>query len=323
MSNIKRAIIFKLGQLGDGLISYPLLKRLNNEGWKVTVLYSKTVGKKWTEPWEIFEADGLIDQRVVYESSDSKFMTILSFLYAMKKIRKIKYNLFINLTERVSIRSLIRDKFIFTLAGVKNYKDAGISPSVKNNIKVETPEWERLAKIDIPGLSKKSGVNYLKNKKKARKKTIAMSFGAKQDSKKMNPERELELINKLILDPDVEHVTIYGLPDEIRFRTTEIRKSEKLSYMVGHLGLMELYQELRNNTSYIGYDSGIAHLAAYAGLNVTVLQSARDLELKWDPPTMTLKVIRHDIDCKYCMVDQCPNGNKCMNYIPIASINYV
>jgi ADP-heptose:LPS heptosyltransferase len=62
-------------------------------------------------------------------------------------------------------------------------------------------------------------------------------------------------------------------------------------------------------------DSGVQHLAAAVGTPCVSLFSCRDFRGKWWPHGAQHIVLRKEVDCHTCLLDDCPRGNLCINLI--------
>lgn len=80
--------------------------------------------------------------------------------------------------------------------------------------------------------------------------------------------------------------------------------------------LLELLTVLRSASAYIGNDSGVSHLAAWAGLPSVVIFGPAD-QLRWAPRGRRVQVVRPPLDCHPCFEtasDNCPTTD-CLTQI--------
>jgi ADP-heptose:LPS heptosyltransferase len=63
----------------------------------------------------------------------------------------------------------------------------------------------------------------------------------------------------------------------------------------------------------VGLDTGTTHLAAAVGVPCVVIQSANSFPGHWDPLGANHAVLRADVPCGGCLLQECPvAGHPCM-----------
>jgi ADP-heptose:LPS heptosyltransferase len=88
----------------------------------------------------------------------------------------------------------------------------------------------------------------------------------------------------------------------------------------GELSVVESCAVLRCCSLLVCLDSGVQHMAAAVGTPCVSLFSFWQMPGKWHPFGDRNIVIRKWVSCHTCMLDECPNGNLCMNEIGVGEV---
>ncbi len=95
----------------------------------------------------------------------------------------------------------------------------------------------------------------------------------------------------------------------------------KRSYnFAGKLSVYGSAAVLEKCAAYIGNDTGTMHLAAMVGIPCVAIFSARDYPGKWEPYGEGHTILRYDTNCAGCMLEICPQQNRCLNSITTENV---
>ena len=132
--------------------------------------------------------------------------------------------------------------------------------------------------------------------------TVALCPGAASRHKAWDLERMAIVIELLVKENQFNVVLLGGDVDRAAAVTVAARAdlpAEHLANAVGGLSLRGTLRLLKRSCLYIGCDTGLAHLAAAAGLPTVVLFGSSDPD-KWGVQDETHRVVKEDIACSPC-----------------------
>ena len=90
--------------------------------------------------------------------------------------------------------------------------------------------------------------------------------------------------------------------------------------LAGKLSISESCTLLRRSDLLICVDSGPQHLAAAVGTPCVALFSRRNPRRRWYPYGSNHIVLEGSVECHTCLLDTCPNDNRCMKQISIEDV---
>jgi ADP-heptose:LPS heptosyltransferase len=90
--------------------------------------------------------------------------------------------------------------------------------------------------------------------------------------------------------------------------------------LAGKLSLSESCALLRRCDLLLCVDSGPQHLAAAVGTACVALFSQRNQRRRWYPYGSNHIVLEGSVECHTCLLDTCPNDNRCMKQISIEDV---
>ena len=88
----------------------------------------------------------------------------------------------------------------------------------------------------------------------------------------------------------------------------------------GELSLPESIELLRRCRLLICVDSGVQHLAAAVGTPCISLFSFWQMRGKWHPYGSRNLVLQKWVPCHTCLLEFCPNDNRCMKAIGVEEV---
>ena len=129
------------------------------------------------------------------------------------------------------------------------------------------------------------------------------------------PEERFIEIAKRLETAGVQPVWV-GLPTDAERVAAAGEAPGKRAF--GELAFPALRALIANAGAVLSNDSGLAHIAGYAGTPVVVVSSARDAAYAWRPPSgnSPATLLRKDMNCEACSLRVC-SDNACLNAISV------
>jgi ADP-heptose:LPS heptosyltransferase len=314
MNDVKRILVITLSNIGDVVLTLPVLGALK-ENFR-EALIDVVVG---TRAKEIFEVDPRIDKMYVYDKSLSMFGK-LKFLL---DLRKVKYDLVIDLRNSL-LSFLLRPRFSGKPAldlpkGVIHKIDAhllkvkslGLSPA-------SDPYRIWISQIDADNarkILKKKGISDSDE-------FICVSPGAKSHIKRWPEGNFAKVCDKLIDKLSAEGGSASGGKIKIVFvgdapdraiceRILNRMRSYAIS-VAGETNLRELAWCIKRARLLITNDSAPLHIAGSVGTPSVAIFGPTDYR-KYGPREGT--ALRKELHCSPCEVAQCKYNLECMKAV--------
>jgi len=288
--------------------------------------------------WDVLKHTGYFKDVIYYNTSDIKGLLKLAL-----QLRNFSKNILYYLTPVRSRVQAIRDyiffKFICSIDKIFCVEDSIQKYIVRdkdgNLIKVEN-EFERLLKIiyKVHKLDyKKNNIqfpllfppkeayekisNLLKDSFTEDKIFIAIGHGSKIPATKWDLNRFKKLCNLLLNFDERISLVIFG--GENDFKSGEYLREgfEKRSInLCGKTNIIESAAAISKCVLFVGNDSGPLHLAASMGIPCVGIYSARDNPGRWEPYGNNHIVLRENVECEGCFLEECiVNKMKCLYMI--------
>ena len=90
--------------------------------------------------------------------------------------------------------------------------------------------------------------------------------------------------------------------------------------LCGQTSVLETTEVLKNCGVLVTNDSGPMHLAALVGTPCVAVFSARDFPNKWFPRGVGHTVLRSEVDCSPCLLEECLNDHLCLTNIHVEEV---
>ncbi|MEA3254287.1 MAG: glycosyltransferase family 9 protein [Candidatus Altiarchaeota archaeon] len=265
----KKVLVVRLKTLGETLLTLPTIKKLSEEGFRISVLCSR-------ENVDVFRRAGYIHEVLMVEEHlkllkylkhfdycidtepFSRISTTLAFLFGKKSIgfdniflRKQVYSLGVEYRETHAVQNFSR---LLTPLGIE-FKPTGLV-----ELSYSKEEEEAVEKmLEELGLSGKMLIG------------VHASTGETTPWRAWKPERWSELIKRVLDGYENTMVLLTGTKSDeiINKRVMEsIRGREGVIDLTGKLGLGELSCLMKKFRVFISNDTGPMHLAAAQGCRV-------------------------------------------------------
>ncbi len=324
----KRVICTKFIGLGSVVLSLPLFKTLREAGVKVAF---------WSFPGqaELVKFSGYADE--IWEVKPTLFGFIASLWKTLNQARNFKADAFLDLEPTANFTTLLswmsgakmRIGFISSKPHREILYTHLVALTPEHHITENNLEMLHYLGISLP---MSSPLPPLPNSvysviapmpKKINKKRIVINVNSSDLSwhRMWVEEHWINVCRKLLQDPDIELI-FPGVKSElprIQRIMKKINQPERVFNLAGKSTLLELLQLLRESDLVVSVDSGIMHLAAWAGTPLVGLFGPETPSL-YGPRSERGKILWASLPCSPCLsaaadkVTRCKD-NQCMKKI--------
>jgi len=317
---MKKALVYRIGSLGDALVSLPALSLVAKHcpGWQLDLLTNHPVRQGIASAELVYGRTGLITETLHYPRS----MGLAGQWALLKQLRAGKYDaLYYLAPSRRSALQCLRDRAFFALAGIPKVYGARPLPMLRGIDNTEQgKEWFLVAKrlgLPMDGLVNSSesllkdteeGAAYMQSCKKEQPgHWVAICMGTQ------NPMRKWAVSNfEKVLKDIVERKgwvpVFFGGPSDVDEASEMIRK---LGAGVNTCGNKLQVEAMRECIGYIGHDTGVMHLAAELGVRCVSIFASYQIKGRWLPRGEGHVNFLHMIQCAGCEKQTCPLGHVC------------
>lgn len=342
MKEIKRILIYRIGNLGDTVCAMPAMvavRRRFPNAW-IGLLTNKEEGDN-PDSEEILKGNDFLDEIITYQSErlrETKYLWEL-----LKRLHKLQIGLLVYLALSKNTRQrLVRDWLFFRLAGCKKLVGFKLPKPIKEvthngiTLPVYPQEVDRLMSLLVPlGINPsiidfrlpikekdKETVDVIWNdyQLKTKNPIVAICPGAKFPAKCWEVNRFSEVANILKKEFDVK-ILLIGGPSE-KASGDEIIKitGDSVVNLIGETSYMESAEVIRRCNLLVSNDCGPVHLSAAVGTPVVGIYSSRDFIGAWHPWGDEHTVLRNDsVTCRFCFKTECETM-ECINSISVEQV---
>lgn len=345
MKDYKKILIYRIGHLGDTLVSLPAFWAIR-QGYpraRLTLL-SNTDSKNpnYIQAQNVLPREGLFDDWISYPAESGKLHSILTFTRLFLEIRQRKFDALFYLTTRNrTVKQINRDILFFRLAGIK--KIIGTEYLLKNllNTNVSRPlpviesekdflidclRFEQIPITDVENLKpdlRLTGQEIYEAEKwlfencgeyLRENKLLAVAPSGKWESKIWAENSFAEVVQKLIEREDVFPVLFGGAEDEEKGNRL-IGRWSRGANAAGKLNVRQAAAALARCRIYLGNDTGTMHLAASVGIPCAAVFSAIDWAGRWIPFGENHRTFRAIVPCEGCLSSVCKFQHECLKAI--------
>ncbi|MDA8155228.1 MAG: asparagine synthase (glutamine-hydrolyzing) [Actinomycetota bacterium] len=328
-------LVYRIGQLGDTLVSMPALQAIRRKfpNHRFVLLTDRHPGKGYVTTWDVLKPAGWFDDAIFYVPGRNAWSNAKNGFALVRKLRKISPEYVFNLSPDRNMMQTYRDTFFFKHLAAAPYYRSAPAPNGAHDGNAE-PEWKRLMRIieEHPSASgfrltiPKEAEDEFQRVSVVRGLPQDMEFmavgpGSKMPAKRWAAERFGEVGRLLLAEfPRLFLLVLGGKEDEELGNGLCRAWGERSANLAGALSIYGSAAALEKCAAYIGNDTGTMHLAAMAGVPCVALFSARDHAGKWDPYGDSHIILRHGIECAWCMLEECMNNNRCMDLITVSEV---
>ena len=332
----QRLVVFRPGALGDTLAAAPVIWSLRKEFSDTCIEY---LSEEHTKSSIIAASDAAdlipeIDRTYQYSPSTGWRVRLLELRSIIMPRRK---DILVYLCyQRTSAFEVLRDWIFFILVGFRHFigfRDA-FKDAVRGNVSDSTEtEYERLFRIvSSSGIyldrsacgalrtDNSWGKEFWHKNKLNGSTVIAVCPGSKMQAKRWPAERYAQVITELDRDARLSFILI---GDDNDRDVAEYICHNTTATVVSAVGatLLQTSTILSRVKMYIGNDTGPMHMAALQGVPCVAIFSARDRNKKWYPWGEGHIILRAEIECAGCMLENClATPPECLSNIKVESV---
>jgi ADP-heptose:LPS heptosyltransferase len=343
--DFKRILIFRIGHLGDTLVSLPAfwaVKRAFPNAEISLLTNTDANNPNYIAAQNVLPKEGLFDKWLKYPTGLDKYKTIRAFKKLLSEIRSNNFDVVIYLmTRNRTLKQIKRDKLFFRLAGInkiiglENLKINLIDLNQQKPLPKLNSELEFLLNClsvenfplgDIENLKpemllteeeKQFAQTWLREncgENVEKKKLIGIAPASKWDSKVWSEKRFIEVGQRLIVEKEIFPV-IFGGKEDREKGNRLLEKWKTGANAAGKLNIRQAAAALANCQLYLGNDTGTMHLAASVGTPCVGIFAAIDYEGRWQPFGDQHQIFRKTVECEGCFSPKCLNNRKCLDLI--------
>lgn len=334
-------VVYRIGQLGDTLVSLPALQSLRKlyPSKQIVLLTGYHPNRpQLVSAWDIIEPTKLLNGVMYYPVYSKYIFNFRTYFRLAKQLRKLNPFAIINLTPRTTKQETHRDGIFFrSLCGVKNYRalpPTGSIQKVDGVLQPTEPEWQRLLRfidpgqvrwdyhLPLPRWAKSEAQIELGRMGNAGLRLFGIGPGSKMPAKRW-PEDRYSEVGKQILNgyPDAGLIVLGGPEDAAIGEQLCGKWGERSINLAGKLSIFGAAAALERCVAYIGNDTGTMHIASIVGTPCVALFSARDQPGKWDPCGTGHQVLRRELSCSGCMLEECEKEEmRCLKLIEVPEV---
>ena len=331
---IKKVLVFRIGQLGDILVSVPAMWALRDyfRQAQIDLLYDVHPDNEYVTAFDVLDGSGIVDNFLYYHVHNDRLRNSVCFFRMsalIKQLRSGGYDALVYLvpTDR-SRYQLLRDVIFFRIAGIKEIisidgfrylprkKSGELLPRLtqegdlllqrleKSGIPVPPPGCGRVDVNIGPQeyLEVDSWLSQLPSD--GGRPWIAVGPGSKMPAKIWPKERYAAAVNRLISDFDIWPV-VFGGPEDVELAKYLTSQWHRGYIAAGSLIIRQAIACMSKCAFFLGNDTGTMHMAVSAGLKCVAIFSARDYPGRWYPYGKGYVVLRSNAPCEGCMLEVC------------------
>ncbi len=337
----KRILIYRLGSLGDTIVSLPALRVVQRaypqaERWMLT---NFSVNSKAAPMAQVLEGTGLVHGYIEYPLGVRDPRGLLRL---RQEICRLRPDVLIYLAAPRGRLKALRDAAFFRACGIPRLIGVPYSKTYQHPLKLTDDhyeyEGERLLRcIEAQGridLDSPAAFDLCLSDQERRvaqsaltpligkQPLIAASIGAKVDVKDWGDDNWSALFARITASHPRAMLVMLGVGNERVRSDTLLRhwQCEKLN-LCGQLSVRESAAVLERANLFIGHDSGPMHMAAAVGTPCVAIFSSRNLPGVWYPYGKRSRVLYRPMPCQGCELDVCSERKKaCIRSITVDEV---
>ena len=341
-SSARSVLVFRIGSLGDTVISVPALHVLRRHfsQARIALLCDYHVGRPYVQAADVIRGSGLVDEFMQYplvHSSLGRWFRPLRMVRLLASLRLRRFDALVYLVPTMrSPFQIERDRRFFRAAGIPRiYGMEGFPalppvgtgsplPMIANEADLllarlaasgsPTPGPGRGNMDLVLGAQEEREVEaWLATLPSSQGRPwISVSPVFKQPSSRWPEDRYLEVMRALVAEYNVWPV-LFGGPGD-RATLESLVKACGAGYSAaGVLGVRATAAAMRRCVFHLGNDTGSMHLAAAVGLSCVGVYSSKTVPGMWYPYGSGHHVLRTPIDCEGCELITCvERGMECI-----------
>ena len=339
----KRILVFRIGQLGDTIVSLPAMWVVRKSYPKahIALLCDRHPGKTHVMASDLLRGSEIFDDYLSYPVSEEARLVRSGRMAALlATIRTGRFDTLVYLApNNRRPEQIARDRQFFAMAGIRNF----IGMSGFENFEPKQPgepmamalrESELLLhRLAVSGLTIEAAdanrmdlrlgpgddapvrewLRGLPND--GGRVWVAVGPGSKMPAKRWPLHRFEQLVRDLIAEFDVWPVVFGGSDDRVIGDWLAQHWGRGYN-AAGALGIRSGLAAMKRCAFFVGNDTGTMHMAAAVGLRCVAIFSSRERPGLWYPHGNGHRVFRTTIECEGCGLVEClKRGNECINRV--------
>jgi asparagine synthase (glutamine-hydrolysing) len=345
----KRILVFRIGQLGDTIISLPAMSvvRRNFPEAHIALLSDRHPGKSYVLAPDLLQNAGIFDEFLTYPVEDTGEISKGSRMAALlARIRRKRFDTLVYLapTNRTP-EQIGRDRRFFSFAGIGNFIGMNgfehLEPKVPGQPMAMAPSESELLLRRLAGsglvirpedktrmdfglrVDDDSAVlEWLRQQVTADggRIWVAVGPGSKMPAKRWPLRRFEEVVRHLIDEFDI-WPTVFGGAEDRVIGDWLLERWGRGYNAAGGLALRPSLVAMKRSVIFLGNDTGTMHMAAAVGVPCVAIFSARERPGLWYPGGIDHKVFRSQIECEGCGLVECiERQNECLKRISATDV---
>jgi heptosyltransferase-3 len=334
---IRRVLIYRLGSLGDTVVSLPCLHLVSRSFPSATrvMLTNLPVHVKAPSPAAVIGESGLVHHYINYTTGTRKLSELIRM---WREIRRFAPDLLIYMAAPRGEKAVKRDLAFFRTCGVRTVVGTPFGDLAAGRYDEQTGMWEheamRLARTMAPlGEANPSDLGNWDLKwttaeiQQADESLAPLGgrpflvggIGTKMQAKDWGAEKWRALVHRMAIRFPDHGLIFIGAKDDTELSNFVGQEWRGMTLnLCGQLSPRETAAVLRRAELFIGPDSGPMHLAASVGTPCAIVFSARGKPGTWYPFGVGHQVVYHKTDCFGCNLETCiEQRKKCIESIQV------
>jgi len=311
MEKINKILIIQLRQIGDVLLSTPLVRELkeNREGCHIVFLTEKI-------PAQVLYNNPYIDEIQIFEKNKNPLEELKFFL----SLRKYNFDLVIDLlgTPGTALASLLCGAPRRAGYAFRGRKYA-YNMKIHFNSELKYNALRKLDILELFGINTKSHKLILQLTEKDRFKaenffkenrfaeddfTVAVSPTSRRQARRWTQKGYAGLVKLLIKQYNAKVVFLWG-PGEFEYVSEIISMTDDKLYVVPDTTVREMAAFIEKSHLLISNDNGQKHMATAFGVP-TITVFGPTSEVVWNPPEREkYRIVQGDVECIKCGKQEC------------------
>jgi heptosyltransferase III len=342
-----KVLVYQIGQLGDTIISVPALRAVRQhfgDSVRLYLLHDVTHQRVTSEM--VLEGSGLVDEFIPYLPEKALGKKVQTMAKLWRRLRREHFGAVVSVLPSDRPRwALVRDQAFFRACGIvhligfRPYVESEIRPRSSSGRPARTPgeaifRLRRLfaenigltsgdlfaaPMLSISGERREKVDGWLGSRRKyPDRPLIALCPGCKKPGNAWPADRSLEIARRLLRLNRFELVIVGGPEERALADFLMANLDGQAIHAAGCFSVPESAALLARCSLLIGLDTGATHLAAGVGVPCVVIQSANSFPGHWDPIGDNHSVIRADVPCEGCLLQECPiAGHPCIQKLTV------
>jgi ADP-heptose:LPS heptosyltransferase len=339
----KRILVFRIGQLGDTIVSLPAMwvVRKTFPAAHVALLCDRHPGKSHVIASSLLRGSHIFDEYLSYpvaEATDLWRKTQMTALLATIRAKAFDTLVYLAPNNRTP-EQVARDRRFFSLAGIKNFigmqgftsleakqpgqpfaaADSESSLLLKrlsvSGLKIERDDEARMD-LGLSNVEEAAVDRWLSDLPNDGRRTwVAFGPGSKMPAKRW-PLRRFEEVGRALIDEFNIWPVIFGGEEDKAIGQWLLEKWGCGYNAAGALSIRSGLAAMKRCKFFIGNDTGTMHMAAAIGLPCVAIFSSRERPGLWYPHGSGHKVFRTTIECEGCGLVECLEmANECLKRV--------